>query len=270
MVIPRVIPCVLIKNGDACKTVKFREPTYVGDPVNIVRIFSEKEVDELAILDISASREGRPPDLRQLERLAGECFMPASYGGGITTREQARTILRSGFEKVIINTASVLTHSLIHELASEFGSQSVVCAVDVGRDIFGKERATILSGTRATRDTPEKRAEAGVAQGAGEVLLTSIGRDGCLCGYDLELIARVASAVNVPVIANGGARGVEDFAAAASAGASACAGGAMFVFHGRHRAVLITAPSRNDLVATLQGHRQANIVMPIEHAAANS
>jgi imidazole glycerol-phosphate synthase subunit HisF len=243
----RVIPILLVQNGGLMKTEKFRAPRYVGDPINAVRIFNEKEVDELIVLDTSATPENRPPNMQLVGDLAGECFMPFGYGGGIRTIDQIKAILRAGAEKVSINTAAPDHPELIREASRTFGSQSIVAAIDVKSKLFGKYEVLTKGGSHRTGLDPVTHAKEMEKAGAGEILINSIDRDGTQKGYDEELIRQVSHAVTVPVIACGGAGSVEDFKKAVDAGASAVAAGSMFVFHGPHRAVLITFPASETL-----------------------
>lgn len=243
----RVIPCLLLRSGGLVKTVKFRDPKYVGDPINAVRIFNEKEVDELVFLDIAATPAGKGPNFELLESIAGEAFMPFGYGGGITTVEQIKRLYGMGIEKIVLNTAAQSQPSLVADAASIAGSSSVVVSIDVRRSWLGRYGVHTNSGQRDTGRDPVEYAEEMVRNGAGEILLNSIDRDGTLSGYDLELIAMVAKAVNVPVVAVGGAGELRHFREAVDHGASAVSAGSVFVFHGRHRAVLITYPDYQDL-----------------------
>ncbi|HEY8608898.1 MAG TPA: AglZ/HisF2 family acetamidino modification protein [Noviherbaspirillum sp.] len=248
----RVIPCLLVSESRLVKTVQFKKPRYVGDPVNAVKIFNDKEVDEIVVLDIDATRSGREPDLDLIGELASECFMPLAYGGGINKLETARRILKLGVEKIILNTAAWKQPALVRDAANEFGSQAVAVSIDVKRKLFGRYEVCVDKASKATGEDPVTYARRMQALGAGEILLNSVQQDGTLAGYDLELISRVASAVNVPVIASGGAGTVEHFREAVQrGGASAVAAGSMFVFHGPHRAVLITYPDRAVLESTL-------------------
>ncbi len=225
------------------KTRQFKDPVYIGDPINNVRIFSEKEVDELIVLDIDASRQGREPDYQLISEIAGECFMPVAYGGGIRTLDQVRRIVRSGVEKVVINSEAVQSMEVITEAAAVFGSQAIVAGVDVKRTRAGGYRVVTKSATVETEWDPVDHVERLVAAGAGEVFLNSVDRDGMMGGYDLDLIRSVTSHVNIPVVASGGAGTVDHLVQAVrDAGASAVSAGSMFVFYGRHRAVLINYP----------------------------
>lgn len=238
----RVIPTLLMRNGGLVKTTRFGKAVYVGDPVNTLRILNEKEVDEVVVLDIDASRTGSAPDVARIRRLAGECFMPLTYGGGISSVDQIHTILAAGVEKVVLNSACATAPGLITDAARRFGSQAVVVAVDVRRRWWLGHRTYTHAGTRALGMTPAEAARRAEQMGAGEILLTSIDREGTYLGYDLDLVRPVCAAVSVPVIANGGARAVDDFPRAVAAGASAVAASSMFMFQGPHRAVLVSYP----------------------------
>ena len=251
MIVNRVIPCLLLRDSGFYKTTQFKKPVYLGDPLNILRIFNEKEVDEVAILDIAATAERRAPAYELLQDLASECFMPLAYGGGVRTTDQIKRLVHIGFEKVILNSAAVERPELITEAARAIGTQSVLVCIDCRKTLFGRYEVVTHGATRRTGLAPEDWARQAAARGAGELLVNAVDRDGTLSGYDLELVSRVAAAVSVPVVASGGARHVDDFAAAVGRGASACAAGAMFVFQGRHRAVLINVPSRQEIVGAL-------------------
>ena len=245
---PRLIPCLLISDGNLVKTRKFKDPVYLGDPINAVKIFSEKCVDELCIQDIEASRKGAGPDFDLLSEIATEAFMPLSYGGGITTIEQIRRLFHIGFEKVILNTAWQEHPDLLREAAESFGSQSVVASIDVKQDVLRRNRCMTCDGTRLVEGTPIEMARRAQDAGAGEILLNSIDRDGAMQGYDLKLIKGVTDAVTVPVIACGGASGVQDMETVLhQAGAHAAAAGSMFVFYGPRKAVLIHVPEEKEL-----------------------
>jgi cyclase len=248
---PRVLPCLLLSGEGLVKTVRFTAPTYVGDPINAVKIFNEREVDELVLLDITATRERRDPSFELLRAIAGECFMPLSYGGGIRTIGHARRLFSIGIEKIVINTAAVETPSLLTAVAEEYGSQAVIASIDVKKDWLGRTRVFTRAGTRNTGLPPQRHAAAVVASGAGEILLTSIERDGTMNGYDVEMIRDLSAAVPVPLVACGGAGTIAHLGEAINAGASAVAAGSLFVFTGSRRAVLINYPSPADLTAVL-------------------
>lgn len=248
----RVIPALLLQDGGLVKTRRFRKPVYVGDPTNAIRIFNEKEVDELMVLDIGASKQGRDPDYQTIELFASECFMPLCYGGGVRNIEQAAKVFNLGVEKVCLQSAALEGPSLITSLADRFGSQSVVVSIDLKRDWRGRPHL-YESRTGKTLRRQWLEYAHGIAQaGAGEILLNAVDRDGEMSGYDTELITALAESVTIPVIALGGAGSLDDMREAVRAGASAVAAGSMFVFHGPHRAVLITYPSYQDLELTFE------------------
>lgn len=250
----RVIPALLLREGGLVKTQKFGKHKYVGDPVNAIRIFNEKEVDELVVLDIDAGRQRREPDYALIENIAAECFMPLGYGGGISTIEQARRIFSSGVEKVILQTSVLGNPNLVTEIAERFGSQSVVVSIDVKQDWFGRYRLWSSSARRTLGQDWLSTLKALVAAGAGEVLLNSVDRDGMQQGYDLRLIQSAAQAVDVPLIALGGAGGLQDFVQATEVGASAVAAGSLFVLQGPHRAVLISYPKYSEIESLFRGN----------------
>lgn len=245
----RIIPVLLLEQGRLVKTVKFSKPSYVGDLINSVRIFNEKEVDELAILDIGASKRGQGPNFDLIKDVTNECFMPLAYGGGITEAAQVRRLVEMGVEKVIINSAAMARPALVSEAAKEVGSQSVVVSIDVKKAFFGSYQARAVSGSRKVSATSLRAlVERFVAAGAGEILLNNIDRDGTLLGYDHALLKQVSAAASVPVISCGGAADVADLGrAVAQSGASACAAGALFTYRGQHRAVLLSYPKPADV-----------------------
>jgi cyclase len=243
----RVIPALLIQKGGLVKSVKFQNHKYVGDPINAVKIFNEKEVDEIVILDISATRENRPPNIHQIKEIASEAFMPLAYGGGITKLEEIKELISAGVEKVVLNTAAFLNHRLIEEGAKYIGSQSIVVSIDVKKNIWGKYKVFVNGGTKNTNIDPVGYAKKMEQAGAGEIFLNSIDKDGSFSGYDLELIKLVSDSVSIPVVAIGGAGMLSDFVQAIQSGASAVAAGSLFVFQRPHRAVLISYPGQEDL-----------------------
>lgn len=243
----RVMPCLLVRHGALVKTTRFATPSYVGDPVNAVHIFNEKEVDELIILDIDATPEGVPPPFETMRQLCTEAFMPVAYGGGLRDLEDVKRMLGLGVEKVIINTRAVEDPAFVTAVAGEYGSQAVVVSIDARRVQGGYEVHT-NGARRATGLDPVAHARRMEDLGAGEIMITSVERDGTMTGYDLALTGRVSKAVGVPVIASGGAGSVADFGRAVrDGGAAACAAGAMFVYYGRNRAVLINFPEQKEL-----------------------
>jgi len=243
----RVIPCLLLHNSGLVKTQKFAHPKYVGDPINAIRIFNDKEVDELVVLDISASKEGREPNYELIEQLAGECFMPLCYGGGIRTIEQVQQLFALGLEKVALQSAALEDLSLITKISEQFGSQSVVVSVDIKKNWMGKPNLFVSASGKVSSRNWRDFIQQAVAAGAGEVILNAVDRDGVMQGMDIDLIREACSSVSVPLIAVGGVGCLADIKAAVDAGASAVAAGAFFVFHGPHRAVLITYPSYQEL-----------------------
>jgi len=245
---PRVIPCLLLKGSGLVKTIAFKNPQYVGDPINAIKIFNDKEVDELILLDISATRENREPPFDMIESVASECFMPVTYGGGITTVEQAQRIISLGVEKIVLNSATLKGVDLVTSLSQHLGSSSTVVAIDVKKDWLGRYRVHDTARQKLTDLDPVSHAQKMVDAGAGEIFVNDVERDGTGKGFDLELIQKITAAVNVPVIVCGGAGSMADFRQATDAGASAVAAGSMFVYMGKHRAVMINYPPYKALV----------------------
>jgi cyclase len=244
----RAIPCLLLKNLGLVKTVKFNDPKYLGDPINIVKIFNDKEVDELVFLDIRATVENKNPPFDLLTKITSECFMPLGYGGGVRRIEDVTTILNLGVEKIVVNSYAVENPPFIHAAADLAGGQAVVVSIDVRENPQGNYEVFTHSGQRPTGLNPVKHALEMERQGAGEILLNSIDRDGTMQGYDLDLIKQVTQSVGIPVVACGGARTVQDLGRAVKeGGASAAGAGSMFVFQGPYRAVLISYPAQQEL-----------------------
>jgi len=259
MLIPRVIPCLLLKNNGLVKGSRFSDHKYVGDPINAVRIFSEKEADELIFLDITASKEKRIISLEFIEKVADECFMPFAVGGGIKNVEQIRQILYAGAEKVCINSGAVENPMLIKEASDLFGVQSIVVSIDVKKKLFSKPRVYINNGRQKTEYEPVGFARKMEKMGAGEILITSINCEGTMNGYDLDLIREISNSVNIPVIAAGGAGKIDDFKEAIDKGqASAVCAGSIFVFYGPKKAVLITFPERKILERLFEVNSTSN------------
>jgi len=243
----RVIPVLLLKKGGLVKSIRFKNFKYVGDPINAVRIFNEKEIDEIVILDIDAGRERRGPNFTQVSELAGEAFIPLAYGGGISTINEIKKLFYLGIEKVVLNYQAFANPSLITEAAKLVGSQSVVVSMDVKKNIFSKYKVYVKNGTENTGMEPMGFAFKMQEAGAGEILLNNIDRDGTYEGYDLELVKTLSHGLKIPLIACGGASGLTDFTDAINSGASAVAAGSIFVFQRPHNAVLISYPSQKDL-----------------------
>ncbi len=243
----RVIPCLLLRNGGLVKTFQFDKPKYVGDPINAVRIFNEKEVDEIVILDITATPDKREPNFELIKDLASQAFMPLAYGGGITNIQQIEKLFSIGIEKVVLDTIVSTNPDLIKQAADIAGSSSVVVCMDVKSKLFGKPTVFNHAGKVDTKQDPVQFAQKMQELGAGELIFNSIDRDGMQKGYDLVLIEKITKAIDIPLVALGGAATLDDFRKAVDHGASAVAAGSMFVFHGKHKAVLITYPEYSKL-----------------------
>jgi cyclase len=245
---PRIIPILLLKNSGLYKTIKFKDPKYIGDPINAIRIFNEKEVDELVFLDITKSYDNTEINWNILKDIATECFMPLTYGGGIKSVEMIREVLNIGVEKVSINTNAVKNPEIINKAAEYFGNSTIVVSIDVKKNFFGKYEVYISGGKEKTKLNPVDWAKEVERRGAGEIVINSIDNDGMMCGYDFNLIKMISGSVNIQIVAAGGARGLLDFKSAITdCNASGVAGGACFVYQGKHRAVLITYPSREEI-----------------------
>jgi len=239
-----MIPALLLLKDGLYKTVKFKNPAYIGDPINVVKIFNEKGADEIVLLDIAATKENIQINFKKLSEIAGEAFMPMAYGGGIATYKDAQRTFDCGFEKVIINSAAEKNPSLITKIAKTYGAQSAVLSMDVKRDLFGRYRVYTRGGTKNTGLPPVEYAKKMELTGAGEIFLNAIHKDGTWNGYDIEIIKQVSKAVNIPVIASGGASGMDDFKKAIiDGGASAVAAASMFVYQKKGKGVLITFPT---------------------------
>jgi cyclase len=252
MLNPRIVPVLLLRGSGLVKTRRFGKARYLGDAINAVNIFAEKLVDEIVVIDIDATVEGRAPNAGLLRDIASEAFMPLAYGGGVRSLAQMEQLLRAGAEKIAVNAAWHDTPDLVTQAADRFGSQSVVVSIDYRQDRAGRAEVVTHRGRRRTGLTPLDCARRAQDAGAGEILLQSVDRDGERCGYDVATIRQVASAVRVPVMALGGADTVDDMAQAiVDGGAAAAAAGSLFVFYGRLQAVLITAPSEAERRAAL-------------------
>jgi cyclase len=243
----RVIPVLLLKKGGLVKSVRFKNHKYVGDPINAVKIFNDKEIDEIVILDIDATVEKRGPNMKQVKEIAGEAFIPLAYGGGISTIDEIKKLFYLGIEKVVLNYQAFTNPSLIGEAAKLVGSQSVVVSIDVKKNIFGKYRVYVKNGAESTGMDPLAFALKMQQVGAGEIFLNDIDRDGTYRGYNLELIESLSRTLTIPLIACAGASTTSDFSKAIISGASAVAAGSMFVFQRPHNAVLISYPSQEEL-----------------------
>jgi cyclase len=248
MLRPRIIPCLLVKNGGLVKTVRFDKPKYVGDPINAVRIFNEKEVDELIVVDIDATAQNREPNYTMIGNLAAECRMPLCYGGGVTTAEQVLRIISLGVEKVAISAAAAKTPDLISEVAEQVGSQSIVIVMDVKKSgLLQHYEVVTHNGTKGTGLDPVAFSQRVEALGAGEVVVNSIDRDGEMKGYDMDLIFRIRNAITLPLTVLGGAGSLNDIEGLIRTfGIVGAAAGSLFVFKGKYRAVLINYPDRDE------------------------
>lgn len=241
MLLPRVIPVLLLRGRGLYKTVRFRDPVYLGDPVNAVRVFNEKEVDELIVLDIEVTKQRRPPDHELLAEFSSEAFMPVTYGGGVRTVDDFGRLYELGVEKVAVNTLLRDDPDVVTSAASKFGEQSVVASLDVRRrSRWRPEPRVWWHATRTPGPDPVELAQQAVSLGAGELLVTSVDREGTREGLDLSLVARLSEAVDTPVIAHGGVGTVDHIKEGFAAGASAVACGSLFSLHGRRSAVLLT------------------------------
>jgi cyclase len=235
------------------KTVKFGKFSYIGDPVNSVRIFNEFEVDELIFLDIAASRERKNPNFNLLHEIANECFMPLSYGGGITNLDHAKKIFDTGFEKISINTSSIEKPELITQIANQYGSQAIIVSLDVKKNFFGKKTIRTLSGKKNSKKNPIDWAKEVENRGAGEILLTSIDNEGTWKGYDVDIVKQITSNVSIPVIAHGGAGNIDHIKEVVkNAKASAVALGSMIVFQKEGMGVLLNFPDKNKIERSLK------------------
>jgi cyclase len=240
-----------VLDGDLVKTVNFRAPRYVGDPVNAVKLFNEMEVDELVVIDIGASRNGTPPDRELIADLATEAFMPIAYGGGVNSAAEAARLSAIGVEKIIVDSGAIANPELVSDIAARLGSSSTVGSISVCRDRRGRLQVFDPARRVRTDADPVERARQLIALGAGEIMLNDVDRDGSYKGFDTMLIEQVARAVEVPVIACGGAGSVADLAAGIAAGASAVAAGSLFMFFSSQRGVLINYPDEPELAAVM-------------------
>lgn len=254
MLYPRIIPCLLVKNKGLVKTTKFKDPKYVGDPINAVKIFNEKEVDELIVLDIDASIENREPDYKMIENLVVECRMPLCYGGGIKNAEQAVKIFGLGVEKIAISSVTIENPDLVTKIAKQVGTQSVVVVLDVKKRRFGnKHEVWTHNGQKRTGKCPVEFAQQLEGLGAGEIIINSIDNDGLMQGYDFALVQKVREKISLPMTVLGGAGSLEDIGKLIDKyGIIGAAAGSLFVFKGIYRAVLINYPAHDKKDALLR------------------
>lgn len=257
MLRPRIIPCLLVKDKGLVKTVNFKNPKYVGDPINAVRIFNEKEVDELMVIDIDATSDNREPDYKMIENLAAECRMPLCYGGGVKTVEQAQRIFSLGVEKIAISSAAIENISLISDIAKIVGTQSVIVVIDVKKKLLGGYEVCTHNGKKKTGKDPIEFAKQVQKLGAGEIVVNSIDNDGVMKGFDFTIIDKIRQAITIPMTVLGGAGSLEDISKVIEKykiiGVSA---GSLFVFKGVYKAVLINYPSKTDKAAIIKKSNQ--------------
>lgn len=247
---PRIIPVLLLKDKGLVKSVKFKNYKYVGDPINAVKIFNDLRADELVFLDIMATCQKRSIALDFVRRVGDEANMPFAVGGGIQTNKQIKDIINAGAEKVVINSHAIQNPTFIKEAADEFGSSTIVVSIDVKKNMWGKKRVYTKAGTQSTNLNPIEWAKIIEEKGAGEIIINSIDHDGTMNGYDLALVQEISEAVEIPVVALGGAGRLEDLQdAVKKAYASAVAAGSFFVFHGSRKAVLINYPNEKNIVS---------------------
>jgi cyclase len=245
MLRPRIIPCLLVKNKGLVKTIRFKDPKYVGDPINAVRIFNEKEVDELIVLDIDATAEKREPDYKMIENLAAECRMPLCYGGGVKTVKQAQKIFELGVEKVAFSSAVIQNPQLVSDTAKIVGNQSVIVVLDIKKNTFGRYEIWTHNAKVNTKKNPFEFAKTIENLGVGEIMVNSIDNDGVMKGYDLHLVEKIRESVSVPMSVLGGAGSLKDIGELIGKhGVIGAAAGSLFVFKGVYRAVLINYPTR--------------------------
>lgn len=244
----RIIPTLLLKDELLVKTIKFKKPNYIGDPINAIKVFNDKEVDEIILLDISSNRFKNGPSYKLLGDIVTEAFMPMGYGGGIISIEQISKLFKIGFEKVILNSVLFENFELLEKASKIYGNQSIVVSIDIKKDVFGRYRIFSHNGRRLQKVTLNDFLIQCQEAGAGEVYINSIDRDGTFKGYDLQLIKNICGILEIPLIASGGASSINDFVKAVKiGGASAVSAGSFFVYKGVHRAVLISYPDYGEL-----------------------
>lgn len=252
MFLPRIIPVLLLRQKGLVKTIRFDKYKYIGDPINAVRIFNDLEADELIFLDILASVEKRTISVDLVKQIGDEAYMPFGVGGGISTVKDAMQLINSGAEKVVLNSQAFYNPGLIESIADLAGSQSVVVSIDVKKNWLGKYQVFVKGGKIKVDISPVEFAKRSADSGAGEIIISSIDRDGMMDGYDLEIIREISQSVNIPVVACGGAGSLTDLRNAHQAGAHALAAGSIFVYHGPRNAVLVNYPNKEELIKTFK------------------
>jgi cyclase len=245
MLRPRIIPSLLLHDKGLVKTVNFKSPTYVGDPINAVRIFNEKQVDELAFFDIDATAFNKEPDFILIEKLANQSRMPLCYGGGVKTVEQAQKIFGLGIEKIALSSAVIQNPHLVTQIADRVGSQSVIVVLDIKKKLLGGYEIYTHNGKKSTGINPIKFAKELEMLGAGEIIINSIDQDGVMKGYDMNLIDKIAETISIPLTVLGGAGSLSDLEKVIEKhGVIGVAAGSLFVFKGPYKAVLINYPTK--------------------------
>ena len=253
MALPRIIPVLLLNYDGLVKTVKFKKPNYLGDPINAVKIFNDKLADEIVVLDITATEEGRKPNFDLIHDIGSEAFMPFTYGGAVDNVEDAIRILKFGAEKIILNKAIFSNPQLVTDLASKIGSSSVVVCIDIKKNPFGKYRVYSDRGKKNTKLDPIEHAKAMIKLGAGEIFINNISDDGLMQGYDSKYLTKLISALEVPVVVCGGAKSKDDIVDLFNlSDVSGCAAGSMFVYNGPHKAFLISYPNVEEIIKTIK------------------
>ncbi len=246
----RIIPVLLLQNKGLVKSVKFKDFTYVGDPINAVRIFNEKEVDEIILLDINASKEKREPNFDLIAGIGSEAFVPFGYGGGISKISHVKKIMYAGAEKVILNSIFLQEPNFVTEVSKYIGSSSTVVSIDVKKNLWGKSRGFSHTSNKLLNNTPLELAKKAEQLGAGELFINSVDLDGMMTGYDITLLEAICKSVSIPVVACGGAGKFSDLRdVLQKAKVDAVAAGSMFVFHGKHKAVLINYPNKEEIIS---------------------
>lgn len=243
----RVIPVLTIIGDKLVKTVQFKKPNYIGDPINAVKIFNDKEVDEVVLLDIRATQDKREPNYNKIEEICSEAFMPFAYGGGVQTIEQVNRLFNLGIEKIVLNSVLADSLNLISQIASRYGSQSIIASIDVKKDLLGRTRIYSHSGCKKNKLQLDEYINIIVKKGIGEIFLNSINKDGTFQGYDLDLVTKVSKISSVPVVICGGASDLNNFREAIDNGASAVAAGSLFVYRGDSKGILINYPNKEIL-----------------------
>ncbi len=243
----RIIPTLTLDNEKLVKTVQFKKPNYIGDPINAVKIFNDKEVDEVVLLDITATKQNREPNYLKIEEIASEAFMPFAYGGGIKNLKQIEQLFKLGIEKIVLNSILDKNIDLITEAAKIFGSQSIVASIDINKNLFGKQLAYTVSGSQKIKTPLLDFIKQIEEKGAGELFINAIDKDGTYSGYDTSTLTLISNHINIPIVACGGAKNTTDFLLAIEAGASAVAAGSLFVYQGAQKGILINYPAQEKL-----------------------